>query len=125
LRDELIANAPVLRLFRISSGTYLCAEHSNGIRDRLMILRRSFLVSTVLLLAVTTSLTRASIIRDAATVAAADPTTVLRVFLQGTQTVAADRQPTGPAMPGFGWQLDDRSQPWPPMSAATLHMRPR
>jgi mono/diheme cytochrome c family protein len=44
---------------------------------------------------------------NAATVAAADPTTVLRVILQGTQTVATDREPTGPAMPGFGWQLDD------------------
>ncbi len=44
---------------------------------------------------------------DAATVAAADPTTVLRVILQGTQTVATDREPTGPAMPGFGWQLND------------------
>ena len=44
---------------------------------------------------------------DAATVAAPDPTTVLRVILQGTQTVATDREPTGPAMPGFGWQLND------------------
>ena len=44
---------------------------------------------------------------NAATVAAADPTTVLRVILQGTPTVATDREPTGPAMPGFGWQLND------------------
>jgi mono/diheme cytochrome c family protein len=44
---------------------------------------------------------------DAATVAAADPTTVLRVILQGTQTVATAREPTGPAMPAFGWQLND------------------
>lgn len=44
---------------------------------------------------------------NAATVAAADPTTVLRVILKGTQTVATDREPTGPAMPAFGWQLND------------------
>ncbi|MBV9530644.1 MAG: c-type cytochrome, partial [Bradyrhizobium sp.] len=42
-----------------------------------------------------------------ATVATSDPTTVLRVILQGTQTVATDSEPTGPAMPAFGWQLDD------------------
>jgi mono/diheme cytochrome c family protein len=44
---------------------------------------------------------------EAATVKARDPTTVLRVILQGTQTVSTDREPTGPAMPAFGWQLDD------------------
>jgi len=44
---------------------------------------------------------------QAATVSASDPTTVLRVLLQGAQTVATDREPTGPAMPAFGWQLDD------------------
>ncbi len=44
---------------------------------------------------------------EAATVRSKDPTTVLRVILQGAQTVATDREPTGPAMPGFAWQLDD------------------
>jgi mono/diheme cytochrome c family protein len=44
---------------------------------------------------------------EAATVRSKDPTTVLRVILQGAQTVATDREPTGPAMPAFGWQLDD------------------
>ena len=44
---------------------------------------------------------------EAATVKSKDPTTVLRVILQGAQTVATDREPTGPAMPAFGWQLDD------------------
>jgi mono/diheme cytochrome c family protein len=44
---------------------------------------------------------------QAATVRARDPTTVLRVLLQGAQTVSTDREPTGPAMPAFGWQLDD------------------
>lgn len=46
-------------------------------------------------------------LREAATVRAADPTTVLRVIMQGAQTVSTDREPTGPAMPSFGWQLDD------------------
>ena len=43
----------------------------------------------------------------AATVDTGDPTTVLRVILQGAQSVATDREPTGPAMPAFGWQLND------------------
>jgi mono/diheme cytochrome c family protein len=29
------------------------------------------------------------------------------VILQGAQSVATDREPTGPAMPAFGWQLND------------------
>jgi mono/diheme cytochrome c family protein len=44
---------------------------------------------------------------EAATVSAKDPATVLRVILQGAQSVATDAEPTGPAMPAFGWQLDD------------------
>ena len=44
---------------------------------------------------------------QAATVNTGDPTTVLRVILQGAQSVATDREPTGPAMPAFGWQLND------------------
>jgi mono/diheme cytochrome c family protein len=44
---------------------------------------------------------------EAATVSAHDPTTVLRVILQGAQSVATDREPTGPAMPSFAWQLND------------------
>jgi mono/diheme cytochrome c family protein len=44
---------------------------------------------------------------EAATVKAKDPTTVLRVILQGAQSVSTYREPTGPAMPSFGWQLDD------------------
>lgn len=43
----------------------------------------------------------------AATVNTGDPTTVLRVILQGAQSVATDWEPTGPAMPAFGWQLND------------------
>lgn len=44
---------------------------------------------------------------QAATVGTGDLTTVLRVILQGAQSVATDREPTGPAMPAFGWQLND------------------
>ncbi|MEK9284673.1 MULTISPECIES: cytochrome c [unclassified Bradyrhizobium] len=44
---------------------------------------------------------------EAATVNTKDPTTVLRVILQGALSVATDREPTGPAMPAFGWQLND------------------
>ena len=44
---------------------------------------------------------------EAATTSTQDPATVLRVILQGAQSVATDREPTGPAMPAFGWQLDD------------------
>ena len=46
-------------------------------------------------------------LNEAATVKAIDPTTVLRVILQGAQTVSTDREPTGPAMPAFAWQLND------------------
>jgi mono/diheme cytochrome c family protein len=44
---------------------------------------------------------------ETATVKAKDPSTILRVILQGAQSVATEREPTGPAMPAFGWQLDD------------------
>jgi mono/diheme cytochrome c family protein len=44
---------------------------------------------------------------QAATVSASDPATVLRVILQGAQSVATDHEPIGPAMPSFGWQLND------------------
>jgi mono/diheme cytochrome c family protein len=44
---------------------------------------------------------------ETATVKASDPTTVLRVILQGAQSVSTEREPTGPAMPAFGWQLND------------------
>jgi mono/diheme cytochrome c family protein len=40
-------------------------------------------------------------------VAAADPTTILRVVLEGAQSVATSEEPTAPGMPAFGWQLTD------------------
>ena len=39
--------------------------------------------------------------------ASREPTTLIRVVLQGAQSVATDEEPTAPAMPAFGWQLTD------------------
>jgi mono/diheme cytochrome c family protein len=44
---------------------------------------------------------------ESASVAARDPTTLLRVILQGAQSAATPQEPTAPAMPAFGWQLTD------------------
>ena len=41
------------------------------------------------------------------TAASREPTTLIRVVLRGAQTVATKDEPTGPAMPSFGWQLTD------------------
>jgi mono/diheme cytochrome c family protein len=43
----------------------------------------------------------------AASVSARDPTTVLRVLIEGAQSAATSAEPTAPAMPGYGWQLND------------------
>jgi mono/diheme cytochrome c family protein len=37
-----------------------------------------------------------------------DPTSLIRIVLDGTRSVATDGAPTGPAMPAFGWLLNDR-----------------
>ena len=34
----------------------------------------------------------------------ADPTSLIRVVLEGARNVATDRAPTGAAMPAFGWK---------------------
>ncbi|HWB51587.1 MAG TPA: cytochrome c [Stellaceae bacterium] len=44
----------------------------------------------------------------APSVQSADPTSLIRVVLGGTRSVATDQAPTGPAMPAFAWLLDDR-----------------
>ncbi len=36
-----------------------------------------------------------------------DPTTLIRVVLQGSRAVSTATRPTGPAMPAFDWRLDD------------------
>jgi len=46
-------------------------------------------------------------IAASASIDSSDPTTLIRVILEGTQTVATDAEPTAPAMPAFGWQLTD------------------
>lgn len=42
-----------------------------------------------------------------AAVASREPTTVIRVLLQGANSVATREEPTAPAMPSFAWQLTD------------------
>jgi mono/diheme cytochrome c family protein len=41
------------------------------------------------------------------TVQSRDPASLLQIVLHGTQNVATDQAPTGPAMPAFGWKLSD------------------
>jgi mono/diheme cytochrome c family protein len=36
-----------------------------------------------------------------------DPTTLLRIILRGARSVATAKEPTGPGMPSFAWQLND------------------
>jgi len=47
-----------------------------------------------------------------------DPTTLVHVVLQGTRSVATDAAPTAPAMPSFGWLLDDDQ-----VAAVTTYVR--
>jgi cbb3-type cytochrome c oxidase subunit III len=42
-----------------------------------------------------------------ANVKSADPTSIIRVILQGAQTVPTDQQPTPSTMPAFDWKLSD------------------
>jgi mono/diheme cytochrome c family protein len=42
-----------------------------------------------------------------ASVASKQPTSIIRVVLEGAQSAATDQEPTGPAMPAYGWQLND------------------
>jgi mono/diheme cytochrome c family protein len=46
-------------------------------------------------------------LKGSPTVQSADPTSLIRVVLEGAQSVATDGAPTGPAMPAFGWKLSD------------------
>jgi mono/diheme cytochrome c family protein len=36
-----------------------------------------------------------------------DPASLIRVILRGARSVATSAEPTAPAMPAFGWQLND------------------
>ena len=46
-------------------------------------------------------------IAASASIASREPTSVIRVILQGSQSVATPAEPTAPAMPSFAWQLSD------------------
>ena len=43
----------------------------------------------------------------AANVRSADPTSLIRVVIEGARSVATAQEPTGPGMPSFGWKLHD------------------
>jgi mono/diheme cytochrome c family protein len=36
-----------------------------------------------------------------------DPTSLIRVVIEGARSVATAREPTGPGMPSFAWKLSD------------------
>jgi mono/diheme cytochrome c family protein len=46
-------------------------------------------------------------IADSSVVQAEDPSTLVRIVLRGTRSVATAAEPTAPGMPSYGWQLDD------------------
>jgi mono/diheme cytochrome c family protein len=54
----------------------------------------------------------------ASSVAAHEPTSLLRVVIHGSQSVATEGEPTSPAMPAFGWQLTDAQ-----IAAVTTYVR--
>jgi mono/diheme cytochrome c family protein len=44
---------------------------------------------------------------SSSSVRSADPASLIRIVLRGARSVATAAEPTAPAMPAFGWQLDD------------------
>jgi mono/diheme cytochrome c family protein len=46
-------------------------------------------------------------LKGSPSVQSADPASLIRVVLQGAQSVATDPAPTGPSMPALGWKLSD------------------
>jgi mono/diheme cytochrome c family protein len=46
-------------------------------------------------------------LREAPTVTADDPLSLIRVVLDGAKSAATERAPTGPGMPSYAWQLSD------------------
>ena len=51
-------------------------------------------------------------------VASRETTSLLRVIIQGARTASTGDEPTGPAMPAFGWQLNDSQ-----IAAVTTYVR--
>jgi len=46
-------------------------------------------------------------LQGSASVQSDEPTSLIRVVLQGAQSVATDPAPTGASMPAFGWKLSN------------------
>jgi mono/diheme cytochrome c family protein len=44
---------------------------------------------------------------DSSMVRSRDPTTLIRMIVRGSRSIATAAEPTAPGMPSFGWQLDD------------------
>jgi len=44
---------------------------------------------------------------DSSIVRSDDPTSLLHLVLRGSRSVATDKEPTGPGMPSYAWQLND------------------
>jgi mono/diheme cytochrome c family protein len=55
---------------------------------------------------------------ESSSVVSRDATSLVRVVVHGADTVATDKEPTGPAMPAFGWQLTDDQ-----IAAVTTYVR--
>jgi mono/diheme cytochrome c family protein len=55
---------------------------------------------------------------DSSVVRSSDPTTLIRLILRGSRSVATAAEPTAPAMPSFDWQLDDAQ-----VAAVTTYIR--
>jgi mono/diheme cytochrome c family protein len=55
---------------------------------------------------------------ESSSVASRDDTSLVRVVVHGSDSVATDKEPTGPAMPAFGWQLNDDQ-----IAAVTTYIR--
>jgi mono/diheme cytochrome c family protein len=47
------------------------------------------------------------VLKGSPSVQSADPASVLHVLLRGARSAATDPAPTAPAMPSFGWMLND------------------
>lgn len=46
-------------------------------------------------------------LKSSPSVLSVEPTSLIRVIIEGAQSVATDRAPTGASMPAFGWKLGD------------------
>jgi mono/diheme cytochrome c family protein len=57
-------------------------------------------------------------LKGSAAVQSIDPTSVLHVVLRGARSAATDPAPTAPAMPSFGWLLNDEE-----VAAVTTYVR--